>query len=151
MTDFATVQEGRHAVRAHLSAAHKALIAAGEDFREQRRASDAETKEARALLKGVVGLSQEQQVERLTRAGEHIAAAQAVVTEPAAAEALAAAKGALDEAAAANESTKTLAETRDFEAWQAEKQAKREAEYGYGDESDEDYDDEEEDDEDSES
>ena len=145
MTDFASVQEGRHAVRAHLSTAHKALKAAGEDFYEQRKASDAETGEARALLKGVVGLSQSEQVERLTRAGEHIAKAQEVVTEPAAAEALAAAKDALDSAAADNEATKTLAETRDFEAWQAEKQAKREAEYGSSYDEDDDEDDEEDD------
>ena len=123
MAEYTSVQEGRHAVRDLLSKAHKENTSDAEG-----RAVDVLTKEARSLLKGQVGLSQEQQVERLTRVGSLISSAITLATLPAVVEALEAAAAALNEASDANEDVKSLAANRDFDAWQEEKRAKREAE-----------------------
>ena len=144
MAEYTTVQEGRHAVRDLLSKAHKAG-----DGSAESKAVDVLTREARGLLKGRVGLSQQEQVDNLNRVGSLIAAGITLSTVEAVKEALQEAADALTEAKDANASVTNLAATRDFEAWQEEKRAKREAEQAAYDssydeeDSDEDYDDEE--------
>ena len=142
---FTSVQEGRHAVRDLLAKAHKSY-SEQDGFVAERVAVDALTGEAQDRLRGVVGLSQEQQVERLTQVGALISAAITVATLPEAVEALTEAVAIVKEAGEANDSVKSLAADRDFEAWQEEKRAKREASYSESS-SDEDWDDDEDDDE----
>lgn len=141
MSDFKSVQEGRHAVRDLLSKAHKAYEG-GDEFVAEKFAVDALTSEARNRLQGQVGLSQEQQVQRLAEVGALIKSALTVATVPVAVEALTEAAAVIAEAGEVNEGVKTLAAERDFEAWQEEKAAKRAAAYE-SDSYDEEDDDEE--------
>lgn len=124
---FETVQQGRHAVRDLLSKGYKAARSAEGVDPVESKVVGIFTGEARNLLRGVVGLSQEQQVERLTKAGGYINRAAAATEVEAAKEAFAEAAAILNEASDTNGAVTEFAASRDFEAHQ---EAKRSARYG---------------------
>lgn len=136
---FETVQQGRHAVRALVSEGYKAAREQREENRVEFLIVSGLTKEAVALLQGVTGLSQQEQVDRLNEVGALVARASQETQVEAAKAAFEAARALLDEASEANDEVTNLAATRDFEAHQQAKRERREAERAAYSEDDEEY------------
>jgi hypothetical protein len=145
---FSTVQEGRWAVRNALSGGYKTLRRAGvlpeknperysytgdpnaPRFTPGTPLADAlnASRTVRTILKGVEGLSQDEQVARLSESADVIAEVKGLLTAAAGSEKdserkelIKAARDQAGEAKKANTATKNLAASRDFAAHQAEK------------------------------